>query len=421
MAVAAGLCAALAATTTASAAPAATTAARPHPAVALPPGIVPACPLPPSAGQMSCFALLNTNVSPDAGRPAGISRWRRPSTPADDGDTDNYTPSDLQSAYNLAGAAAQGGKGETVALIEAGDDPSAEQDLAVYRSAYGLPACTTANGCFSKVNQEGQQSNYPPEDDGWAIEESLDVDMVSAICPLCHILVVEADDQGVQNLGAANDEAVALGAKFVSNSWGTPEDSQLTPYDGYFDHPGVAITVATGDSGYGSSWPAVVPTVTAVGGTSLLPAANPRGWNEIAWSGGGSGCSAVEPKPAWQQDPGCSTRAVADVSAVADPTTGVSMYDSQPSGPGEPPLGWTDVGGTSVATPIIASVYALAGTPKASTDPAEFPYQHPGDLNDIIAGRNYFGSCTPTYICVAGPGYDGPTGLGTPNGTGAFG
>jgi hypothetical protein len=350
------------------------------------------------------MSLLRTNVAPHRGVHPDV-------TPS------GYGPSDLQSAYDLPSASA--GSGATVAIVDAGDDPTAESDLATYRSQYGLPACTTANGCLEKVNQEGQQGNYPPSSSDWPVEESLDIDMVSAICPNCNILLVEADSASTSDLFAAEDEAVALGAKYVSNSWATPEYAGETAGDSDFDHPGVAITAAAGDDGYQVNYPAASQYVTSVGGTTLTQDSSvSRGWTETVWgsaSGGegtGSGCSAYEPKPAWQSGTGCANRTVADVSAVANPGTGVAIYDTTGEG------GWLEVGGTSVATPVIASVYALAGTPAAGSYPAQYPYTDPSALNDVTSGAN--GTCTPAYLCTAGPGYDGPTGLGTPDGTAAF-
>jgi hypothetical protein len=328
-----------------------------------------------------------------------------------------YSPAALQSAYALPSATA--GQGATVALIDAYDDPHAETDLQIYRKQYGLPVCDTANGCFAKVNQEGEQGGYPAPDSGWATEESLDVDMVSATCPTCHILLVEADSPSISDLGAAVNEAVKLGARYVSNSYSsTGEAKAETGYDHYYDHPGVAVTAAAGDSGYQVNYPATSQYVTAVGGTSLVhDTSAPRGWSEAAWSGTGSGCSSYEPKPAWQHDSGCAKRTVADVSADADPSTGVAVYDSYQN------PGWGEYGGTSVATPIIASSYALAGTPAAGSYPSSYPYAAvlagaTGQLNDVTSGHN--GQCRPAYLCTAGPGYDGPTGLGTPHGAGAF-
>ncbi|MEU4247754.1 putative Ig domain-containing protein [Amycolatopsis sp. NPDC026612] len=322
-----------------------------------------------------------------------------------------FGPSGLRSAYNLT---ASGSSSATVAIVDSNDDPNAEADLATYRSTYGLPACTTANGCFKKVNENGQSSPLPTADSGWAGEISLDVDMVSAICPNCHILLVEASQPSTADLGTAVNTAVSLGAKYVSNSYGGSEDGSEAGYDSsYFHHPGVAITASTGDSGYGISYPASSQYVTAVGGTSLTQGGGTRGWTETAWSSAGSGCSASVAKPSFQNvTTGCSKRANADVSAVADPQTGVAVYQTYGGS------GWAVYGGTSASSPIIASVYALAGNPGASDTPAAYPYSHTGNLNDVTSGSN--GSCSVAVLCKAGAGWDGPTGLGTPNGTAAF-
>ncbi|WP_405687748.1 carboxypeptidase regulatory-like domain-containing protein [Streptomyces sp. NBC_01387] len=350
------------------------------------------CASPSRAGEMSCLAMVRTDVAvvkgvqPDAA-PAG------------------FGPADLQGAYKLPAV----GSTETVAIVDAFDNPNAEADLAVYRQQYGLSACSTANGCFKKVDQRGG-TDYPATDAGWAGEIALDVDMVSATCPTCKILLVEADDSSVTNLGAAVNQAVAQGAKYVSNSYGGDEGSdQSQADDAYFNHPGVAITASSGDNSYGVSYPASSPYVTAVGGTSLVKnTSTTRGWTETAWGGAGSGCSVYEPKPSFQKDTGCARRAVADVSAVANPSTGVAVYNG----------GWNVYGGTSASAPIIASVYAMAGTPAAGSVPNSYPYAQPSALNDVTSGSN--GSCTPAYLCKGGAGYDGPTGLGTPNGVAAF-
>nr|WP_225956730.1 putative Ig domain-containing protein [Amycolatopsis lexingtonensis] len=322
-----------------------------------------------------------------------------------------FGPTDLRAAYNLT---AGGSASATVAIVDSNDDPNAESDLAAYRSTYGLPACTTANGCFKKVNENGQTSPLPTADSGWAGEISLDVDMVSAICPNCHILLVEANQPSMADLGTAVNTAVSLGAKFVSNSYGGGEDGSENSYDSsYFHHPGVAITASTGDSGYGISYPASSQYVTAVGGTSLSRNSSTRGWGETAWSGAGSGCSGSVAKPSFQNvTTGCAMRAVADVSAVADPQTGVAVYQTYGGS------GWAVYGGTSASAPIIASVYALAGTPGSSDTPGAYPYSHTGNLYDVTSGSN--GSCSVAVQCKAGAGWDGPTGLGTPNGTAAF-
>ncbi|GAC1389355.1 MAG: peptidase S8 [Vulcanimicrobiaceae bacterium] len=349
----------------------------------------------PSAGYASCHAILLATGNYTGTSPQG------------------YNPVDLQAAYSLS--VARAGGGQTVGIVDAYDDPKAEADLAVYRAQFGLAPCTTANGCFRKVDQSGG-TNYPRANGGWAEEISLDLDMVSAICPNCHILLVEATTNSFLNLGTSVNTAVALGANAVSNSYGGGESTSDPSYDtSYFQHPGVAITASSGDGGYGVEYPAASQYVTAVGGTSLnRDASTRRGWSETVWSGAGSGCSKYDAKPTWQVDPLCSMRTVADVSAVADPYTGVSVYDSYSY---QNYSGWLVFGGTSVSSPIIASVYALAGNASSVTY-ASYPYSHIRSLNDVVSGSN--GSCGGTYLCTGVAGYDGPSGLGTPNGTGAF-
>ncbi len=299
-----------------------------------------------------------------------------------------------------------------MAIVAAFDHPDAESDLAHYSGFFGLPACTSANGCFRKVNQRGG-SAPPRADAGWAQEISLDLDMVSAVCPRCHLLLVEADSNSLLDLGTAVTRAAAMGARVISNSYGAPESQGQRRYNAAFNHPGQAITAAVGDSGLGLSFPASSQYVTAVGDTRLVRSTSRRGWAETVWRGTGSGCSMVIPKPSWQTDRGCPGRTVADVSAVADPATGVAMYHTLGVGGGP----WFKAGGTSVSTPIIAGVYALAGN-AGSVRSASFPYAHTGWLHDVTSGAN--GSCGGSYLCTAMRGYDGPSGLGTPNGSGAF-
>jgi hypothetical protein len=353
-------------------------------------------------GQAHCFAKVVTDARGNIidGKPA--ARARTNATPS------GYGPADLQSAYRTSATA--GTASYTIAIVDANGYDNAEADLAVYRAQYGLPACTTANGCFKKYNQTGQQSNYPRMDTGWAQETALDLDMASAMCPNCHIILVEANSATLANLAAAVNKAVALGADAVSNSYGGSESGSGS-YESAYNHNGIAITVSTGDSGYGVQFPASSPHVTAVGGTSLSRASNSRGWSETAWSGAGSGCSATYAKPTWQTDALCGSRTVADVSAVANPSTGVAVY-----GPvNRRGSGWMVFGGTSVSAPLIAGVYgAKGGTAAYGSD----PYGQTSALFDVTSGSN--GSCSGTYLCTAGAGYDGPTGLGTPNGTTAF-
>jgi subtilase family serine protease len=360
------------------------------------------------AGHAACLVLERTNVR----------HHLQPAAHPDAAPTgDGYGPSSLQSAYVLPSSTA--GSGQTVAVVDAYNDPDAASDLAVYRSAWGLPAC--GSGCFSVVNENGAASPLPAgaAGTGWDVEESLDVDMVSAICPLCHIILVEANSASYADLGTAENSAVNLGAKFVSNSYGGADSSSDATYDAdYYNHPGVAITASAGDDGYGVEYPAASQYVTAVGGTSLSTASNARGWTESVWGssaggeGTGSGCSAYETKPAWQTDTGCTHRTNNDTAADANPNTGVAVYDSYTEG------GWLEVGGTSAASPMIAATFALAGTPAAGTYPSSYIYQHTASLFDVTSGAD--GSCSPAYLCTAETGYDGPTGWGTPDGTTAF-
>lgn len=337
-----------------------------------------------------------------------------------------YGPADIQSAYHLTDL---DGAGRTVAIVDAGDDPKAESDLATYRNNFGLPACTTANGCFEKLNQTGVAGSYPKADYSWAEESSLDLDMVSAACPTCHIVLVEANSASTSDLSAAEDTAAAEpGVVAVSNSFGDPEPDNDTAYNQHFIHRGVTTVASTGDTGNQVNWPSSVPSVTAAGGTSLTKDSSARGWTETAWSGAGSGCSKTQQATGFQPQIGsCTMRETADVSAVADPNTGVAIYDTAAScgsgslcnllislGLAKGATGWVQVGGTSAASPIIASVYALAGDGGTNAKLYNAPA---GSLNDVTSGSN--GSCG-NALCTAGPGYDGPTGMGTPNGVGAF-
>jgi subtilase family serine protease len=345
-------------------------------------------------GVARCHSLIRID---EAGQPLATS-----------GPT-GYGPSDLQAAYKLASA---GGSGQTIAIVDAFDDANAESDLAVYRSTFGLPPCTTANGCFRKVDQNGG-THYPRGDVNWAEEISLDLDMASAICPNCQILLVEAKTNSFTNLVTAVDRAAAMGATVISNSYGGPEFSGEVSQQSHYNHPGIAITVSSGDNGYGAEFPAASQYVTAVGGTSLRRDASARGFSETVWSGAGSGCSAYIAKPSWQSDAGCSRRTVADVSAVADPNTGVAVYDTFRLHSG----GWLIFGGTSVSAPLIGAVYALAGN-ASSINYGSYSYSHLSSVFDVTSGSN--GSCGGSYLCTGKAGYDGPTGNGTPNGAGAF-
>jgi subtilase family serine protease len=351
----------------------------------------------PAAGFAACMSVVRTDA---AGKPLATA------TP------NGLGPASIQSAYKLAGLTSLG---RTVAIVDAYNDPTAEADLATYRAQFGLSACTTANGCFRKMDQRGGTS-YPATNGGWAQEISLDLDMVSATCPDCHILLVEADSASFANLGTAVSQAAkTAGVVAISNSYGGG-DAADTTYGSYYNHPGIAVTASTGDSGYvGGSYPASSSYVTAVGGTSLRTAANTRGWTETVWSGAGSGCSiynAALPAAA-TANTGCAKRAMADVSAVADPNTGVAVYDSTAY---RGSSGWMVFGGTSASAPIIGSVYALSGNTTGYAN--ALPYSHTSALFDVTSGSN--GTCPTSQWCTARIGWDGPSGLGTPNGVGAF-
>ncbi len=323
-----------------------------------------------------------------------------------------YQPADLQSAYRLPSLTA--GKNQTIGIVVAGTSPSAEADLAVYRSTFGLPACGIAGNCLSFIAGDGSAltgKNMPTLDVNWAAELAIDLDMASAICPNCKLLVVIADSTKSSDLAAAAQTAVSHGATVVSNSFVIPESHSIKTSG--WSTLGVPVVAAAGDGGYNAvtNWPASASNVIAVGGTTLVPNSTARGWSETAWSGSGSGCSSLAAKPSWQTDTGCANRSVADVAAVADPATPVAVFNTYQS------TGWVLMAGTSVATPIVAGVYALAGNGSHVSNAASL-YANRGALNPISSGSN--GTCSPSYLCTAGPGYNGPTGLGSPNGIAAF-
>lgn len=303
---------------------------------------------------------------------------------------------------------------QTIGITIAYDTPTLERDLATYRAANGLPPCTTANGCFRKVDQDGHAAPLPAPSSAWGIESSLDVQMASAACPRCHILVVESRSDSIENLGAAVDTAVRLGADVVSNSYGVDEYASMDRVSSHFRHPGHAIVASSGDTGYSRGlFPAVDSAVTAVGGTTLRHGSGPRGWAESAWGGATSACSSYVAKPAWQQDEACANRTVADVSAVA---SNLSVYDSYGQN------GWMQIDGTSAAAPIIAGAIALSGGAHTFT-PARLAGRK-ADLFDVRGGANDTtgtgAACGHDYRCMALAGYDAPTGWGTPDGARAF-
>jgi subtilase family serine protease len=363
----------------------------------------PVCPGPAGAAAAQCHAHVVTDA-----------RGTPHVTPAPAG----YGPAQFRTAYNLPSGAPSA---QTIAIVDAYDSPTIAGDLNAYSSAYGLPQCNTANPCLKKVNQNGVAGSYPRKDAGWALEIALDVEIAHATCPNCKVLLVEASSNSLSNLAAAVNTAARLGATQISNSYGGGEwsgESSITAYN----HPGIAITASSGDSGYGSSFPAADPHVVAVGGTTLTLGAGDAWAGETVWSGAGSGCSSYLAAQSWQtglsswSPTGCGTkRGIADVAADADPATGAAVYDTTTY---QGRSGWFKVGGTSLSAPLIAGVYALAGNAASASYPASLAYANASALHDVTSGSN--GSCGGRTICAGAAGYDGPTGLGTPNGVGGF-
>jgi Subtilase family len=479
----------------------------------------------PAPDHASCLALElipRTSEARARTHPLGMTREGPIKADRASEGADGLRPLDLRAAY-FPGEPPKATKAapQTIALVDAYNDPEAETDLAVYDREFGIEECTEANGCFEKVNQAGERGHPPfpaseaereaelkvcdntretrarreacervAEAEGWAVEISTDIETAHAICQQhCHILLVEADASSYTDLEDAEETAVKIGAEKttaddteVSNSWGGPEpliESEA------FNHPYTVITAAAGDDGYlnwtdaagaeeeyyvGAGYPASSPHVIAVGGTRLTLGSgawesesvwndDPRGGSEN-YGAGGSGCSTQFEAAAWQRavpdwsQVGCENRrAVADVSADGDPYSGIAIYDSVPDPHEElvggkvetidTPLYWWPIGGTSVASPIIASMFALAGGGHGVAYPAQTLYEHleTGLLHPVTAGGN--GECDDDYIscsgsmnplserfafdcgegvliCNAGPGYDGPTGVGTPDGVGAL-
>lgn len=376
-----------------------------------------ACP-PATEVRMSCDAV----VVPRGAKPA-IRRQRRELglvgkgiTPALEGSgvEGGFSPADLRSAYNVPEA---GGKGMTIAIVDAWGYPNAESDLSTYRAQYGLPPCTTANGCFRKVNQKGEEANYPPLETllSWDLESALDLDMASAMCPECKLLLVEANNEQNINLGPAVNKAAELGATVISNSWGGEErDTEAEEDSLYYSHPGTPIFFSSGDFGYGAEYPSSSSKVVSVGGTSLTKDQSKRGWHESAWTGAGSGCSAFEKKPEWQTDTGCANRSTSDVSAVADPKTPVAVYAKGWAEKGSKAPGWVLLGGTSASAPILAGIEVRASEAERAKGAKLFWEQGAeGKLFDVTEGYN--GTCGESpYLCSGKGGYDGPTGWGTP-------
>jgi hypothetical protein len=342
-------------------------------------------------GHIRCFAHVRTNA---AGEIQAFDAG------------DGWGPADLQAAYQIDPNITTT---PTVAIVDAYGYANLESDLAPYRSQFGLPPCTQANGCLTIVNQNGAASPLPaepPPDDDWTIETALDVDMASAACPKCKLLVVQADDTS-DNLYTAQDSAAAAHPTVISDSWGSVELADPSSAEVHMNHPGIAEFVSGGDSGWddggsGPLYPSTSAYTIAVGGTSLYSATGGRGFAESAWSSGGSSCSASIAKPSYQTSSACAYRAANDISAVGDPATGVSVYNANNGG-------FMVIGGTSAAAPLVAALFASIG--HGDVTAAQIA-QASSALFDVTSGSN--GSCG-SILCTATTGWDGPTGFGTPS------
>lgn len=346
----------------------------------------PACPQ--VTGKPACMVLIQSKsgISPD------VAGW---------------APADFQTRYHLPSST--NGSGQIVAIVDAYDNPNVASDLTAYRSQFGL-----GTGSFNKYNQNGQQSGYPGGSHNWGVEIDLDVEMVAAACPKCTIDLIEANSASSSNLQTAEVTAANLGAHIISNSWSCPgSDNCVSTSD--FNKPGIVYLAASGDYGYGQiGAPSTFQSVVAVGGTVLSKSGTT--YRETVWNGAGAGCSTVT-KPSWQHDPSCAKRTITDVSAVA---LNVAEYDTYGYG------GWFTVGGTSVATPLNAAVFGLAGNASSISAPSGFwtatQTTRLANLNKITSGSD--GSCGGSYLCTAGTHqyktYSGPAGWGTPNGIGLY-
>jgi hypothetical protein len=403
----------------------------------------PVCPGPAAAGRARCHARVVINAS---GAPLTTTNASAPA---------GYSPQDLRSAYAMANIPAFAST-PGIAIVDAFDYPAVFADLNTYRAQWGLDplspcagtTTTPASGtgpCFNVLNQLGGSSLPAADTIGWSQEAALDLQMASAMCPACTLVLVEASSDFDDDLATAvNTAAVTLLANVVSASFGGSE-AGTSAFNPYYNHPGVAITASAGDTGYGVEFPASSPYVTAVGGTRLTATTgNARGWDETVWNDSygatGSGCSTEYARQPWQtgvltlaEQAGCAGRVVADVSAVADPATGVAVYGpTNPNPGGAPnPSGWMVFGGTSVGAPLIAGIYGVGyGAGSAIPNYGSGPYAYAGNaayLNDVLSGndvrgRHGCGNATANtyYLCNAVVGYDGPTGLGTPNGFRVF-
>ncbi len=367
-----------------------------------------------------CDAIVDPRPSTAAGLHSGVFNRKKPQGGGEEGGID---PEELRQAYAIP---TSGGAGQTIAVIEGFSYKQAEKDLAKYRARYGIPPCTAASGCLTITDAHGQApANHRFTE--WEPEVALDLDMASAACPECHIMLVSAEEENWNSLGAAVNYAAAHGATEISNSYGLAEEEcghECAEAEADWNHPGIFVSVSSGDYGYDNeyvfsaspSFPAVLPTVAAVGGTALQKTKarrhRPGGYTQTVWGepglglGTGSGCSATWAKPRWQKDSGCAKRMTNDVAAIGACSTPVSVYDSTEGG-------WIDLCGTSVSSPLVAGIEAHASASSRALPGGEAFYTE-GTLFDVTSGSN--GACTVEYFCNGALGYDGPTGNGAPVG-----
>jgi subtilase family serine protease len=392
------------------------------------------CPDATNGSQMQCFAMVRTDVMPAVNPAVQVSENAEGPCRF----TEGYCPIDLQQAYDLPSLTR--GDGKTVAIVDAYGYSHAASDLAYFRKFMGLKACDTSTKCLRIVNQNGDSSPLPGNNEGWDGEQSVDLDMVSGICPNCKIILVQANNNDTTNLYAAVKTAGRLGAKYIGASWGSGPEGGDNPD---FHQPGVVITAAAGDNGGGGDYggqrggpiqPCTYTYVVCVGGTHLVRAGNKRGWSETVWNdwtfdecgngdqpcgATGSACSKTIAKPPWQTDKQCTMRSAADVSATASLRAPVIVYNTQIGSCPPSDCFWL-FGGTSASTQIIAGVYALAGNADLQTGASYFWKHQAGHVNDVTEGNNLDANLGVTcassvkYICTARVGFDGPTGWGTP-------
>jgi subtilase family serine protease len=329
----------------------------------------------------------------------------------------------FRSAYSLPSRAS---KPETVAIVAAYDDSHLQGDLGMYTRHFGLPGCTMRNHCLRVLNEAGTPSPLPaadPTGGRWNIEHALSTEVVHGICQNCSILVVEASTDSAYDLSTAVHAAAKAGARVIVTTFGPAQAYTDSQWASDYDDRRAIVVSAAGDSGYTGSvdFPAAMPNVLAVGGTHLQLGRGGRYQRETVWSQTTSGCSAYWNAGRWQKaqarSVGCGgSRAVVDVSAVADPGAIVYITDG-----GQPGGALYEVGGTSLSAPVIGAVFGLAGGGGSSalSHLYRVARSHPSAFHDVRSGSNS-STCGAKPICSAQRGYDGPSGLGTPHGLTAF-